>query len=396
MIYLDNAATTQIHPEVLEAMMPYLKEEYGNAGSIHGLGRQAANAVFKARQQVARLIGCEPSQIIFTSGGSEANNLVFAGLRPHLLSRGKTHIITTAVEHDSVLKAVRSVCNPLHCSKENVIKPDFYATFLGVNSNCKVSTDELSESITQNTGLVSVMYVNNETGSVNPIQTIGQICNQRNVLFHTDCVQAAGFQDISVNNIGCDFLSISSHKINAPKGVGALYVKDLSILSPVIHGGITQEFGYRGGTENVPGIVGFGKACEIITQSIDANREKTNKLRMVFEDAIKKHLSAIGLRDIMHINSSLEQSKILNLRFDNVDGQTLLLLLDAHGVCISAGSACNSRKSNPSHVLKAMGLTDDEARDSIRVSFSHLQELNEVSQAANIMAQCVRALRGGA
>lgn len=395
MIYLDNAATTRIHPEVLDAMLPYLKEEYGNAGAMYGLGRRAANAVAEARQRVARLIGCEPDQIIFTSGGSEANNLVFAGLRPYLLANGKTHIITSAVEHDSVLKAVKSVCNPLCCNTENVIKSDFGATFLGVNPNGEVLAGDLLDALTEQTGLVSVMYVNNETGAVNPVREIGELCRSKNILFHTDCVQAVGFQDINVKDIGCDFLSISSHKVNAPKGVGALYVRDASVLTPMIHGGAAQEFGFRGGTENVAGIVGFGKACEILAQDLKANREKANDLRITFERALKENLSSLGLQHILHINSESEYSKILNVRFDDVDGQTLLLMLDAHEICVSAGSACRSHEAEPSHVLLAMGLSEDEARDSIRTSFSHMQGTSEVLQAAKVIAHCVATLRGG-
>lgn len=396
MIYLDNAATTQIHPEVLDAMMPYLKEEYGNAGTMYGLGRRAANAVAEARQQVARLIGCEPNQIIFTSGGSEANSLVFAGLRPYLLANGKTHIITSAVEHDSVLKAVKSVCNPLCRNTKNVIKSDFGATFLGVNPNGEVLVGDLLDALTEQTGLVSVMYVNNETGAVNPVREIGELCRSKNILFHTDCVQAMGFQNINVKDIGCDFLSISSHKVNAPKGVGALYVKDTSVLTPLIHGGAAQEFGLRGGTENVAGIVGFGKACEILGRDLEANREKANDLRITFERALKENLSSLGLQHILHINSESEYSKILNVRFGDVDGQTLLLMLDAHEICVSAGSACRSHETEPSHVLLAMGLSEDGARDSIRTSFSHMQGTSEVLQAAKVIAHCVATLRGGA
>lgn len=393
MIYLDNAATTQIHPDVLDAMMPYLKEGYGNAGAMYGLGRRAADAVAKARQQVARLIGCEPNQIIFTSGGSEANNLVFAGLQPHLLANGKTHIITSAVEHDSVLKAVQSVCSPLCCNTKNVIKSDFGATFLGVNPNGEVLVNDLLNAFTEQTGLVSVMYVNNETGAVNPVHEIGELCRSRNTLFHTDCVQAVGFQDINVEDIGCDFLSISSHKVNAPKGVGALYVRDTSVLTPLIYGGAAQEFGFRGGTENVAGIVGFGKACEILARDLKINREKANALRIAFENALKETLSSLGLQHILHINSESEYSKILNVRFDDVDGQTLLLMLDAHEICISAGSACRSHEAEPSHVLLAMGLTPDKARDSIRVSFSHLLPHDDVVAAAKIIGDCVAFLK---
>ncbi len=385
MIYLDNAATTQIHPEVLDAMLPYLKDEYGNAGAMYGLGRRAANAVAEARQQVANLIGCEPSQMIFTSGGSEANNLVFAGLRPYLLGKGKTHLISSAVEHDSVLRAIRGVCNPLCPNGSDFIKSDFYATFLGVNCNGEVSVDDMLAALTKQTGLVSVMYVNNETGAVNPVHEIGKLCRRRKVLFHTDCVQAVSFQDVNVKDICCDFLSISSHKINAPKGVGALYVRDASVLTPMIHGGLAQEFGLRGGTENVAGIVGFGKACEILTQNLEANREKANALRVSFERALNERLSSLGLQHILHINSSNEQSKILNIRFDDVDAQTLVLMLDAHGICVSAGSACRSHEAKPSHVLMALGLSEDEARDSIRVSFSHMQEEREVLYAARMV-----------
>lgn len=393
MIYLDNAATTQIHPEVLDAMMPYLTEEYGNAGAMYGLGRRAANAVAEARQRVASLIGCEPSQIIFTSGGSEANNLVFSGLRPYLLANGKTHIITSAVEHDSVLKAVRSACKPLYCNTENVIKSDFFgATFLGVNRGCRVSVQDLRDAITEQTGLVSVMYVNNETGAVNPVEKIGDVCQQRGVLFHTDCVQAVGFKDINVKELGCDFLSISSHKINAPKGIGALFVRDLSMLSPMIHGGAEQEFGYRGGTENVAGIVGFGVACEILQRDSKAQR-KSILLKMLFQEILEESLGEYGLTHIMNFNSPLK-NKILNVRFDDIDGQTLLLMLDAKDICVSAGSACRSHEAEPSHVLLAMGLTEDEARDSVRVSFSHLQEPKDVAYAAEEMARCVAILKG--
>ena len=394
MIYLDNAATTQIHPEVLDAMMPYLKEEYGNAGAMYGLGRRAANAVTEARQRVAKLIGCEPGQIIFTSGGSEANSLVFSGLRPYLLTNGKTHIITSAVEHDSVLKAVNSVCNPLCRNTKNVIKSDFDATFLGVNPNGEVLMSDLIDALTERTGLISVMYVNNETGAVNPVREIGELCRSKNILFHTDCVQAVGFQDINVKDIGCDFLSISSHKVNAPKGVGALYVRDTSVLTPLIHGGAAQEFGFRGGTENVAGIVGFGKACEILARDLKANKEKANDLRITFERALKENLSNLGLQHILHINSESEYSKILNARFDDVDGQTLLLMLDAYEIYVSAGSACRSHESDPSHVLMAMGLSKDEARDSIRISVSHTQTENEVLHAAKVIAQCVVTLKG--
>lgn len=394
-IYLDNAATTRIEPKVLEAMMPYLKNEFGNAGAIYGLGRQAADAINNARRQVADLISASPEQIIFTSGGSEANSLVLHGIRTYLKRKGKNRIVTSVVEHDSVLNSINALCGSLRCNNQELIKDGFCASFLKVNEYGVVSAEELQNLLTEDAGLVSVMYVNNETGSVNPIKEIGRICSEKNILFHTDCVQAAGCHLIDVNEIGCDFLSISSHKIHGPKGVGALYVKDKELISPIIYGGAGQEFGLRGGTENVAGIVGFGKACEIAQEGLEDFRETTifykqrfiNKLR---KELVKKHID-------FYINGEDENKpgRILNIRFQNIDGETLLLLLDAKGVCASAGSACRSHESEPSRVLLAMGLSPEEARSSIRVSFSECNSLREVEIASEIFADCVESLRDG-
>ncbi len=341
------------------------------------------------------VIGCSPEHIIFTSGGSEANNLAIHGVVPYLREIGKTHIITSAVEHDSVLKAVNSVCNPLSCNTENVIKHDFGASFLGVNGTSGVvSLFELESLITDKTGLVSVMYVNNETGAIMPVKAIADECHKHGILFHTDCVQALGFQDINVEDIGCDFLSISSHKINAPKGVGALYVRDLSVLSPIIDGGAEQEHGYRGGTENVAGIVGFGEACSIILEETVTERsKKILHLCEEFKSTLETNLGMFGLSKSFHINSP-KKSKLLNLRFDGVDSQTLVLMLDSKGVYISAGSACRSHETHPSRVLMAMGLSEDEAKDSVRISFSHLLKNIDVRVAAVRVAECVAILKG--
>lgn len=394
MIYLDNAATTPIHPAVLEAMMPYLKDDFGNAGTMYELGRRAADAMAKARKQVAELIGTTPEHIVFTSGGSEANNLAIHGLLPHLTKIGKTHIITSMVEHDSVLKAVNSVCNPLGDNTKNNIKHDFGASFLSVDRNGVISVDELESTIRPNTGLVSVMYVNNESGVVMPVREISDICRKQKILFHTDCVQALGFQDINVEQIGCDLLSISAHKINAPKGVGALYVRDPNLLSPIICGGAYQEHGLRGGTENVAGIVGFGEACNIIqNETVGERSDKLYCLRSVFVDALKESLVKFSLCETLHFNSP-DGSKMLNIRFDRVDGQTLLLMLDAKGVCVSAGSACRSHETHPSHVLLAMGLSEDEAKDSIRISFDPHMTYFGAETAAVRMSECVAALNG--
>ena len=399
MIYLDNAATTQIHPEVLEAMMPYLKNEYGNAGTLYGLGRNAANAITHARQQVADFIGASPEQIIFTSGGSEANNLVFKGVKSYLEKIGKKHIIVSAVEHDSVLKAAYSLCKPhTHPCPMSEIKDEFYTQLLNVNTSGIIDLELLQGLLDDDkVGLVSVMYVNNETGAVNPIKKIGAMCKARGILFHTDCVQAAGCHAIDVEDFQCDFLSMSAHKIHGAKGTGALFVKNKDVLTSLISGGATQEFGLRGGTENVAGIVGFGKACEIIRNDFTTYRTAPQAFKRLFFWQLKEELTKYGLENIVHVNGAcaISPGKTLNLRFENVDGETLLLMLDAKGIYVSAGSACRSHESKPSHVLLEMGLSADEARDSIRISFSAMNNSDEVKEAAVEFANCISILHVG-
>lgn len=380
MIYLDNAATTQLDPRVLESMMPYLTTQYGNAGALYKFGQAANEAIQEARARVARFIGSNPDNIIFTSGGSEANNLVFHGVKDYLKRIGRTHILVSAVEHDSVLRAAK-----------NLIKDGFDVECIPVLNNGTVPSAAVERALRPDTGLVSVMYVNNETGGENPVSDIGSICLKRGILFHTDCVQAAGCHPIDIANIGCDFLSISAHKIHGPKGTGALYVKDASILSPLIYGGHDQEFGLRAGTENVAGIVGFGKACEIANAQQNEDRTIVSTLKQQFVTELQSHFDG----DIVHINgtSLLSPGKTVNLRIDGVDNESLILMLDNMGVCISAGSACQSHESKPSHVLTAMGLTTEEARSSIRVSFSRLNTVDEVMDAAHIMASFIDVLR---
>ena len=253
---------------------------------------------------------------------------------------------------------------------------------------------ELSGMLNDSVGLVSVMYVNNELGTVNPVEDIAFKCVKAGVLFHTDCVQAAGDRKVDVMDIGCDFATISSHKIHGPKGVGAIFAKDKALLSPLVYGGEDQEFGYRGGTENVAGIVGFGKACELMGSKIHDTEISIAILKQQFYDALTSTLRKGN--DIVHVNgeSVLHHGKILNLRFDGVDGATLLLMLDAAGVCVSAGSACHSHEAEPSRVLLAAGLSEDEARSSIRVSFSRHNTQEDVEAAARVMASSVAALRG--
>lgn len=390
MIYLDNAATTQIAPEVLEAMMPYLTDEYGNAGSLYALGRRAAEAVAQAREQVADCIGAKPEQIIFTSGGTEANNLVFKGLAPYLKTQDRTHLITTKIEHDSVLNTVKEMC----------IKHEFDVSYLDVKDVRQVPAGVaigLKEIINENTGLVSMMYVNNEIGSVNNVQEACEIAHKHDALFHTDCVQALGDIDIDVMQLGCDFLSMSSHKIHGAKGVGALYAKDPTLLHPLITGGYDQEFSLRGGTENVSGIVGFGKACEMIKQNIQERQSRILSLKQLFLDVLCNTLIEYGLEDLkcfFNGASPICKGKILNLRFRDIDAQTLVLYLDNKGVCVSAGSACRSRESKPSPVLLAIGLNPEEARNSVRFSFSHYLTDEQVVEAAKITASAIQVLSG--
>lgn len=385
MIYLDNASTTPVDPLVLEAMMPYLTERYGNPGTLYCSGRQAKKAIEEAREQVAGFIGAEPRQIIFTSGGTEANNMVFFSTVNYLRRMGRRHLIVSSVEHDSVLKAAKATC----------MKSLFYMSLLGVDERGIADFSALSSLITKDTGLVSVMYMNNETGSENDVESMAKLCHENDTLFHTDCVQAAGCCELDVKKMECDFLSLSAHKMHGAKGAGALFSRN-PVLTPMIYGGSVQEFGLRGGTENVAAIVGFGKACELMAANLHDIDRHTTMLKQVFYSTLKQCLAERQLEDAVHINGDAieKHGKTINIRFDNVDGETLLLLLDGKGVCVSAGSACRSHESEPSHVLTAMGISPDDARNSIRVSFSRMNSAYEVKRAAKEIADCVGVLRG--
>lgn len=385
MIYLDSAATTKLDQNVLDAMLPYLTGEYGNPGSGHSLGRSAALAVDKAREQVARFLSCEPDQVIFTSGGSEGNNLVLRGLVPHLQKIAKTTIVSSMGEHDSVIRTIEDIC----------MKAEFHSRFLPISTGGKVDEREFSRTRPADCGLVSVMYVNNELGTTNPVIEISDICKHYGILFHTDCVQAAGTYNLSVEEIGCDFLTISSHKIHGPKGIGAIFARDKELLSPIISGGRYQEYGLRGGTENVAGIVGFGKACELMQKNMHDIETHIESVKQKFFTTMIEALKGRGLDDIVHVNGNpiIHKGKIINLRFDKIDGETLLLMLDSKGVCASAGSACHGRGSEPSRVLIAAGLGDDAAMNSVRLSFSKNVTTEDAENAGQIMASCVSVLR---
>lgn len=384
MIYLDNAATTAMRPEVLDAMLPYMKEAYGNPGSVYSLGREARAAVDNARSQVAEFMGCKPEQVVFTSGGSEGNNLVIRGLEVELRRRDRTAVLVSKIEHDSVLKAARALC----------IKDGFHLYTVGPDEFGVVNAYSVVQQLRERkVGLVSVMAANNETGVENTVSWICDICHDDGALFHTDMVQEAGCAPLRVTEQGVDFATISSHKIHGPKGVGAIYGKDLSLLSPLICGGADQEFGFRGGTENVAGIVGFGKACEVSSRELAANTAAMKELWLLFLNTLKGKLK-IGKDFTVNGLGACTTRKAISVLFPGVDAQSLILMLDALGICVSAGSACRSHESTPSHVLTAMGLSAEDAHSTIRVSFSELNTPEEVAFAANKIADCVRYIRG--
>lgn len=375
MIYLDNAATTQVSQRVLDAMLPYFTEHYGNAGSIHSMGRDAARAMQKAREQCAKPLNANPNDIIFTSGGSEANTLAIMGLADYLISVGKTHIITSEVEHPSVLESMKSL---FHMG--------FEITYISVDHDGNLCMDELTRAFRRDTGLVSIMTVNNETGNAFPINAIGLLCESHGVLFHTDAVQAYGNINIDMEFCGIDFLSVSGHKFHAPKGVGFLCTKRKELLSPVILGG-GQEQNLRSGTENIPSIVGIGEAAEAAYEDTDKAFSNNDKRELLLSELTKE----LGE---LHINGApYKGSKTVNLFFDGVDGETLLLLLSRQGICVSAGSACSAHSAVPSHVLTSLGLTDEEARSSIRISFSTFTTNEEICQAAQVIADSVKKLQ---
>lgn len=384
MIYLDNAATTPVDPLVISEMNKYFSGElFGNPGSVYGLGKRAAEAVSKAREQVASLLHTTQDHIIFTSGGSESNSLGICGAVEWLLSQGKTHIILSETEHESAYKASQSL-----------IKLGFHISYVFPDECGVIRAAEVSKLITENTGMVVVMHTNNETGSVNEVEEIGLLCAKNGIQFHCDCVQAAGFYDINLTKlIGVTSCSISSHKINGPKGVGALYIREVEKYTPIVFGGSSQEFSLRGGTENVPGIVGFGYACEIAEQKIKEYQIDITALKQCFYLELSKTCSEHS--QIIHVNgeSPAKPGKILNVRFDGIHAETMLLVLDNRGIAASAGSACHAKDSRKSRVLLAMGLSDAETEGSVRFSFSHLNTKEDILTAAKEVACAATAIK---
>jgi cysteine desulfurase len=372
-IYMDANATTPLLPEVLEAMQPWFLEKFGNASSIHQAGQQARAAVERARTSVARMLNCRESEIVFTSGGTESDNLAIFGL----IQPGD-HVITTSIEHHAVLHAA-----------ERLRERGLDVTFLPVSSDCRVDPGEVRRAIRPNTRLISIMMANNETGVIQPVEEIGRIAQEADVWFHTDAVQAAAKIPIDVQAIGCDLLSLSGHKFHAPQGTGVLYVRKGTKLEPLFFGG-THERQRRAGTENVAGIVGLGKAAEIAVQSLtNGTLDQLRGLRDQLESGILAKVEGSGVNGV----GLPRVPNTTNLYFNNLEGEALVIALDLKGIAVSGGSACASGAAEPSHVLTAMGLRPERARASLRFSLTKLNTADEMDEALNIIPTAVSRLR---
>lgn len=374
-VYADNAATTPVIKAVLDEMIPYFSEKYGNPSSLYSLGRESKEAIGTARRKVASALHAQEQEIFFTSGGSEADNWAIRGIASAMASKGK-HLITTKFEHHAVLHTMKAL-----------EKEGFEVTYLDVNENGIVNPADLESAIRPDTTLVSVMYANNEIGSVQPIPELGKICSDRNVIFHTDAVQAAGHIPIDVKDQHIQLLSLSAHKFHGPKGVGALYVQKGLRFPNLIEGG-AQEKNRRAGTENVAGIVGLGKAIEIACTNMEENNRKTKRLRDRLIDGI------LGL-PYTQLNGDREKRLAgnINLSIEGIDGESLLLQLDKNGICASAGSACTSGSLDPSHVLLAIGLKREIAYSSLRLTLSELNTDEDVDYILEILPKIIKQLR---
>jgi len=374
-IYFDNNATTKVAEEVLEEMQPYFCELYGNPSSMHTFGGQIGRKIRLAREQVAELLACDPSEIIFTSGGTESNNAAIKGALAAVPNKRK--VITTRVEHPAVLAACRDLENHGYTVVE-----------LGVDRQGRLDLAELEAEVDEDTVIVSIMYANNETGVVFPVERIAEIVKAKGVTFHTDAVQVVGKIPLNLSESNIDLLSLSAHKLHGPKGVGVLYVRKGTRLSPFMLGG-HQEGGHRAGTENVPGIIGLGKACELVAKNIKQEGEKVKHLRDKLETAILR--SCEGARLNGDKQSRLPNTS--NISFEYIEGEAILLLLDRYGICASSGSACTSGSLEPSHVLRAMGVPFTAAHGSIRFSLSRYNTEQEIDYTIEKLPQIVNQLR---
>lgn len=377
-IYMDHAGTTPVRKEVVEAMLPYFTEKFGNASTVYFYGREARKAVEEAREKVAALIGADPKEVYFTSGGTEADNWALRGIAYANKEKGN-HIITTAIEHHAVLHTC-----------EDLEKKGFKVTYLPVDKYGKVRVEDVINAINDKTILISIMHANNEIGTIEPIEEIGQALKNfdRKIYFHTDAVQTVGKIPVDVNKLNVDLLSISSHKIYGPKGVGALYIKKGTKIQPFMTGG-GQEFGKRAGTENVSGIVGFGKAAELIASELEEQQKKLSYLRDKLIKGIMENIS-----DVILNGHPVDRSPHnVNLCFKYIEGESLLLNLDLKGICASSGSACTSGSLEPSHVLLAIGLPHEIAHGSLRLTLGRDNTEEEIDYVIEAIKEIVEKLR---
>lgn len=377
MIYLDNAATTKTAPEVVEAMLPYFADNYGNPGALYSIGSAGRRAVNQAREAVAGVIGAKPQEVYFTSGGSEADNWAIKAAAQGYGAKGR-HIITTRIEHHAVLHTC-----------EYLEKQGYEVTYLGVDGDGLVNLGELEKAIRPDTILISVMFANNEIGTIEPVREIGELAASRGILFHTDAVQAFGQVPVNVEDMKVDMLSASAHKLNGPKGVGMLYVRTGVALPPFIHGG-AQERGRRAGTENVPGVVGFAAAAARAVHRMDEKTRRETYLRDYLIRRIEEEIPHCRLNG--HRERRLPNN--VNFSFSFIEGESLLFMLDMKGICASSGSACTSGSPDPSHVLLALGLTREEARGSLRMTLSEENTREEMDIVAGHIRRIVSCLRG--
>ena len=372
-IYFDNSATTSIKSEVLNEMMPFLTTQYGNPSSLYTIGRKSKKAIENARKQVAELINCDSKEIYFTAGGSESNNIALKAFAYANKDKGN-HIITSKIEHSSILETCRYLQTQ-----------GFEVSYINVDEQGFIKLDELQQSIKQSTIMISVMSANNEIGTIQPIEEIAKIAHNHNIVFHTDAVQAIGNMAIDVRKIGIDMLSLSGHKIHAPKGIGAIYVKDGIKFDKIVNGG-HQEKDKRAGTENVAGIVGLGKACEIANKNMEKHIRNLSKLRNYYIKRIQKEIP-----NKIRINGSMEKRLPgnANISFQNINSSELIFKLDEMGICVSGGSACSSKSSLPSHVLSAINVPEKYLNSAIRTTFGDNNTFEEIDFFINCLKKII-------
>jgi cysteine desulfurase len=380
MIYLDNNATTQVDPAVLDEMLPFLREQYGNPSSAYSFGKQIGKAIDKARERVADLLGCEPTEILFTGCGTESDNTAIQSAL--LVDPDRKHIVTSKVEHSAILRHT-----------ETLARRGYEVTALDVDEDGLVDLNKLADSVRDDTAIVSLMWANNETGVLFPIAEAAEICSSTGTLFHTDAIQAVGKVEIDLSQVPINFLALSGHKLHAPKGIAALYVNRRTRFNPLIIGG-SQENKRRAGTENVASIVALGKAAELAAKTLQEEQIKVRGLRDRFEEGLLQRIPGSQLNG--HLTRRLPNTS--NIAIEGIDSEGMLMLLDQKGICCSAGSACTAGSLEPSHVLKAMGFSNDRARGSLRFSLSRFNTEAEIEQALQIVPAAVeklRALTGG-